>query len=59
MDLLDIRLYKIFENSVQLDNFAGINYEIVWRANNVFVNYESNIVRIALDTGMMKRNDII
>lgn len=59
MDLLDIWLYKIFENSVQLDNFAGINYEIVWRANNVFVNYESNIVRIALDTGMMKRNDII
>lgn len=59
MDLLDIRLYKIFENSVQLDNFAGINYEIVWRANNVFVNYESNIVRIALDTGMMKRKDII
>lgn len=59
MDLLDIRLYKIFENSVQLDNFAGINYEIVWRANNVFVNYESNIVRIALDTGMMKRSDII
>lgn len=52
-------LYKIFENSVQLDNFAGINYEIVWRANNVFVNYESNIVRIALDTGMMKRSDII
>lgn len=59
MDLLDIRLYKIFENSVQLDNFAGINYEIVWGANNVFVNYESNIVRIALDTGMMKRSDII
>lgn len=59
VDLLDIRLYKIFENSVQLDNFAGINYEIVWRANNVFVNYESNIVRIALDTGMMKRSDII
>lgn len=52
-------LYKIFENSVQLDNFAGINYEIVWRANNVFVNYESNIVRIALDTGMTKRSDII
>lgn len=42
MDLLDIRLYKRVKFSRILFNFAGINYEIVWRANNVFVNYESN-----------------
>lgn len=62
MDLLDIRLYKRVKFSRILFNLItlqGLIMKLYGAQIILFVNYESNIVRIALDTGMMKRSDII
>lgn len=62
MDLLDIRLYKRVKFSRILFNLItlqGLIMKLYGAQIILFVNYESNIVRIALDTGMMKRKDII
>lgn len=61
MDLLDIRLYKRVKFSRILFNLITLQGLIMklYGAQIMYLLTTNRIVRIALDTGMMKRNDII